>query len=346
MPVIQFPGNGDSLINQVRDLAASLDLQWDEEAARAFFDETLIRNRSPLRDSSPTYDLLVESARYPNRVPTTNLGSLKLNSEPEWPLETHLGVRFVQQRNQLWEMAQFSTDPHPDVVEILLEGARLGGPSRLGVTLHQVEVKSPLAVGAVIMNNGLRPHGVVGHGLLAGRAPSDIEYFFQSIYLTTDPLAEVVIDVPDPRGDGLLSATPVPVDRPRPAQIEEIATQTGWDHIVTQHLSPGRSGMFFRKRILTDSELIPVVTDVIAGLQRIHAIEAQLSSTLLRSDQTVDDQIPGTLEAERKRADDAERALDRLRNRRSVKVALSISQFFRPMFRRVRSWKKRSSPES
>jgi hypothetical protein len=352
LPVIRFPGNGDSLLRQVRDLAAALDLPWDEEAAHGFFDDTLVRNRSTLRDTSPVYDLLLEKARFPKKVPAINLRSLRLASEPERPLETHLGVRYARQRNQMWDMAAFSTDPEPDVVEIQLEGARPGGTTRPGVTLHQVEVRSPLEVGAMLMKIGLRPHGVLAHGIIAGRTPSELEYFFRSVYMTTDPLAELLVDVPDPRGTGLLDSTPGPVDHPLPDRVREIAGEAGWDHVVTERLSPGRSGVFFRKRILTDSELIPVVSDVIASLHRVHAVEKRLSS-IMNADRglggmaitpdAVGGMPPSTLEAERKRADEAERALYRLRNRRSVRLALAMSKPFRPLFRSVRSWKQKRS---
>ena len=50
------------------------------------------------------------------------------------------------------------------------------------------------------------------------------------------------------------------------------------------------------------------------------------------------------LEAEKKRADEAERALNRLRNRRSVRFALAVARPFRGLFRSVRTWKKRRLP--
>lgn len=343
LPVIRFPGNGDSLITQVRDLAASLDLPWDEEAARLFFDESLVRNRSQLRDTSPAYDDLIHKARFPRKVPAINLRSLRLASEPEWPLETHLGVRHARQRNELWEMTHFSTDPEPEVVEVMLEGARLGGTVRPGVKLHQLEVKTPLAMGAVILGHGLRPHGVVGHGLLAKRSISELDYMFRSLYLCTDPFGELVLDAPDPEGNGLLNASPAPVDDPSPSRVIEVATQCGWDHVTTQRVSPGRSGIVFRKRILTDTELIPVVTDVIASLQRVHAIEQKIGAVVRSQGVDFKQQAPSSLEAERKRADDAERALKRLQSRRSVRLALAVARPFRGMFRTVRSWKKKRS---
>ena len=358
LPVIRFPGEGGSLIQQVSDLAAALELPWDEQAAHAFFDETLVRNRSPLRDSSPAYDELLKRARYPKKVPPINLRSLRLGSEPEWPLETHLGVRYAQHRNQLWEMAHFAADPEPEVVEVLLEGARPGGKSRPGVTLHQIEVKSPLAVGAALMRRRLRPHGVIAHGLLAGRSVSEVEFLFRSLYVNTGTLAEVAVDVPDPRGNGLLNVTPATIDRPRPSRVQDIASRCGWEHAVTVRLSPGRSGMMFRKRVLTDSELIPVVTDLIASTHRIQTIDDRLSLIEDRLGRGGSDRIgsnpPGAgsgvsvsstddrrpIDAETRRADEAERALHRLRNRRSVKVALAVARPFQGVFRAVRSWKR------
>jgi hypothetical protein len=350
LPVIQFPGTGNSLISQVRDLAASLDLPWDEGAAKTFFDERLVRNRSPLRDSTPTYDLLIKKARYPKKVPAINLRSLRLNSEPEWPLETHLGVRYAQQRNQLWEMAAFSGHPQPDVVEVLLEGARMGGGTRPGVTLHQIEVKSLLAVGATLMRYGLRPHGLIAHGLLGGRSPAEVDYFFRSVYINSDPLAELLIDVPNPQGKGLLNVMPSPIDHPKPARVEEMAVQCGWDLVGTERLSPGRSGMLFRKRVLTDSELIPVVTDLIGNLQRIHTIDERLSSienqlgmeeVQTRVGRLIRESDPESIEALKRRVETAESELQRLRDRRSVRLALALSKPFRPIFQTVRSWKKK-----
>jgi hypothetical protein len=346
LPVIQFPGEGDSLIRQVRDLAASLDLPWNEEAARGFYDESLVRHRSPLRDSSPTYDLLLEKAHFPKKVEAVELPTL--TSEPEWPLETHLGPRYPQQRNELWEMANFSTDPEPEVVEVLLEGSRTGGRSRPRVTLHQIEVKNPLAVGATLMRERLRPHGVIAHGLVAGHSVSEVEFLFRSVYINTDPLAEVIVDVPNPLGAGIQAVTPPPVENPGPARVQEIAEGCGWEHIVSQRLSPGRSGMMFRKRVVTDTELVPIVTDLMANIQRIHTIEKRLSYVEGRVDpdrgrdhRAADDSDEGvrSLEAERERAEDAERALNRLQNRRSVKIALALSRPFKPLFRTVRLWK-------
>jgi hypothetical protein len=355
LPVIHFPGDGDGLIKQVRDLAASLELPWDETAARDFFNEDLVRYRSPMRDSGPVYQRLIESARFPEKVPVISLKSLNLNSEPEWPLETHLGVRFVQQRSQLWEFSRFSGDGKPEVVEVLPEGARVGGGRRPGITLHQIEATSPLTVGSTLMREGLRPQGLVVPGLLAGRSSTDIEFFFRSMYISSHPLAELAIDTPDPTGAALLSASPTAIDQPRPELVREVAEECGWDHVSDKRLSAGRTGLFFRKRVSIDTELIPVVADLLASIPRFHSVDQRLSVveehlglrelTADRPGGRDEADAMGALEAERKRADEAERALYRLRHRRSVRLALALARPFQGLFRTVRTWKKRRLPE-
>jgi hypothetical protein len=192
---------------------------------------------------------------------------------------------------------------------------------------------------------------VVAHGLLAGRSVAEVEFLFRSLYINTDPQAEVVVDVPDPHGTGLMSVIPPPIDHPRPVRIQEIASRCGWDHIVTQRLSAGRSGMFFRKKILTDRELIPVVTDLLSSVQRIHTIDERLASVERRlQGEGIQPRKPaassaepdtGSSDAMRKRAEAAERDLERLRSRRSVRFALAMAQPTRGLFRTVRSWKKK-----
>ncbi len=237
---------------------------------------------------------------------------------------------------------------------MLPEGARLGGSLRPGITLHQIEATSPLTVGSTLMREGLRPQGIVVPGLLSGRSSTDIEFFFRSVYISSHPLAELAIDTPDPTGAALLSASPAAIDQPRPELVREIADECGWDYVSDKRLSAGRTGMFFRKRVLTDTELVPVVADL-PQHPRFHSVDQRLSvveELLGLSEPTADrpggmDEADamGALEAERKHADEAERALYRLRNRRSVRVALAFPRPFQGLFRTVRAWKKRRLPE-
>jgi hypothetical protein len=57
---------------------------------------------------------------------------------------------------------------------------------------------------------------VVVPGLLAGRSPSELEFFFQSMYVSTHPVAELAVDAPDRMGEALLSVVPAPIDHPVP----------------------------------------------------------------------------------------------------------------------------------
>ena len=163
------------------------------------------------------------------------------------------------------------------MVEVLPEGARMGGIRRPGITLHQIKATSPLTVGSTLMREGLRPNGVVVPGLLSGRSPSDIEFFFRSVYISTHPFAELAVDAPDPTGAALLNVSPAAIDQPSPEMVRGIAEQCGWDYVSDKRLSPGRTGLFFRKRVLTDTELIPVVADLLAAIPRFHGVDRRLT---------------------------------------------------------------------
>lgn len=362
LPVIQFPGDEEPLTAQVRTLAKSLELPWDEAAAQEFFREDLVRNRSTLRSSSPTFDRLLEKAARPTRVPTTDLGSLELDSEPQWALETHLGLRHAVQRNQLWALATFRAFEDPEVVEFLLDGARDGGRRPRRLRVHQLVLPTPEAAGAALLDSGRRPHGVVAHALLADRPDAEVDFFFRSIYIGTHPLAELVIDVPNPADEGVLHSTPAPPDQPHPTKVEEIATACGWDLLQSQRVSPAREGMVFRKRVPTDHELVPMTTELVSRAHRISALDARLQaleSTLESTRQAgrSGERFPAAEERaraaeerarqaeERARASQGREAhtkqqLQRVLNRRSVRASLWFARPFRPLFRTVRSWRR------
>lgn len=348
LPIIQFPGLGHQLVKQVSGLAASLNLPWDASVAEDIFAQELVHFPTPLQDASPAYERLIGAAEFPSRIGATDLDSLDLTSAHPWPLETHLGVRHIQQRNQLWEIAEFTTTENPQVVEVVLEGARAARKNRPGAEVRTIEVSGPMTVGATLLRDRLRPNGIVAHGLLSGQPDEDIEFFFRSLYMTTHPLAEVWVDVPTPTGRALSSVKPSLPDNPRPQQVAALAARVGWDKVKTTRLSPGRSGMLLRKRVLTDSELVPVVSDLIRSIQRVEDIEERLAEietffgktgitehpTLERIGEYIHKSV---FDSEKARADTAERNLTRLKNRRSVRFALALARPFRPVFKKIRS---------
>lgn len=330
LPVIRFSDDGDHVLAQVRDVAGALDLPWDGDVARSFFDPDLVRNRTH-PTTTPAYDLVLERASTLDAVPATDLTELELCSEPEWPLETHLGVRYSLQRNELWEQVRFRTTDDPEVVELVLEGARLRNVRRPGASRLQVlEVAGPEFVASTLTRHRTRPNFVIANGLLAGRSAGEAREFFRATGATTQLSAEMLIDAPEPSG-GVLHVEPSPPTEPSPAQLVEIADSCGWEHRSTEPLSPGRVAMTFRKR-----EAPPQLSAAhAADLDRLHVAEAELADAR-RELESLRCQPP--VERERRRADRAERELRRLRSRRSVRLALALARAFRAPIRKLRAW--------
>lgn len=352
VPVIQFSADAVDVIAQVRDLAAAWQLEWDEESAQRTF-ETDVTRSAAQPGSTPDYEELLSHRIDPERshFPVIDLTSIEMSSGFSDPLPVCLGNRYIQQRNELWDIAGFSSTPDPIVAEVVLEGSQPDRGEHPRVRqLHRVEVAGPVEVGARLMERRLRPHGVVAHGILAGHRPADIEFFFRSVYVNTHALAEIVVDAPSIRGNGLRHAEPEPVEHPTPATVVDIASVAGWDSVAERRLSPGRVGLVLRKRVLTDRELIPVVTDLLASLDRIHALDDAFDRLERftapgggKSEATAGPEpaSPSEVESLRRRARRAERELKRLRSRRSVRLALAAARPFKSVFRKVRAWKQR-----
>ena len=347
LPVIRFSSNRDDLLDQLEGVAAAFNLAWDHEAASSCLQLDIVHT-SAQPGATPAYDALLERRHDPTTgsVGAVALGELDLSSAPQPQLPVHLGSRYVQHRSELWGLAAFETAPDPIVADVVLSGSP--APTRVDraatAAVYTVEVDGPLQVGARLMQQGLRPHGVVATGILAGATAADVQFFFRSVYINSHALAEVVVDVPALHGQGVRHVEPPPPDRPGLDRVTQIATECGWDRLATRRLSPARSGVAFRKRVLTDHELVPVVADLITSLDRIRAIEAGAPRPTAQPHRQ---QSPETgtsteeLNRLRRRAKRAEHDLARLRGRRSVRLALAAARPFRIVFSMVRNLKHR-----
>jgi hypothetical protein len=278
LPVVDFPGDGDDVVTQVRGLAAALDLPWDDAAAEELYAGDLVRHRSALRDPSPAYAQLMERAQRPDRVPEVELGTLEITSEPSWPLSTCYGPRHAQQLAELWRAADFASFTDPSLVEVVPDGAPAGAGDRPGLRLHRLAVADPRAIGAALVDSGVRPHGVIAHRAIEGQSPAEVEQLLRAVHFGTHPLAQLVVDVPAPAGAALSHTTPPPPAEPTPAEVEATASDAGYGLVSSQRISPGRVAMVFRKRVLADSGLATVVDELVDTVQdlrrRLAVLEA------------------------------------------------------------------------
>lgn len=274
MPVITFPGDVQGVVEQVRDLASMLDLPWDQNAADELHCEGLVKHRGALRDTSPSYDLILERSPAGVAPAEVDLGSLRLGSEAPWPLATHVGPRHAQHRNELWTMADLSAHfTHPEVVELVLEGAQPGRPHPVGIRVHTIAVSDPRGSAGALLDSGVRPHAVVGHHLLTDLSAEEVERLLEAAHAGTRPLARLLLDAPDP-DERLRSAGLAVETSPRSQQIRAAADATGWEVVEERRLSPSRVGLLLAKQVEPASAEVSVLDSL---TQRLAAMEERIA---------------------------------------------------------------------
>jgi hypothetical protein len=210
-----------------------------------------------------------------------------------------------------------------------------------------VEVDHPLQVGFALRKSH-PANGIVSSGLLDSLTGSELETFLQEVYLYTDQLTEAVFDILEPADGVPVVLQEAGVPGPTREEFRDAAENAGWNVLFERRVSPHRVGVKLRKRLLTDSALVPVVTELLATAERVRnldgVVEQEVARQLEHQSGTTLDGPTLSPDAENvsslvKRAESAERELERLKNRRSVRFALWIARPFKGLFRGVRRWR-------
>jgi hypothetical protein len=306
IPIIDFSRDGGQLLAQVRRLATALGLDWNEDAAGRLFQTDLVTNRSTFRDHDEAYRSLSEESDLDTLVQATDLSDLTVAERERPPASIYAGPRNTARRSELWAAATFELSPRPKVVELLPATAPREQLPLQGIDVSLMGLERPLHVGSALRSSP-RSQGIVASGVLDTVARSDLEEFLRQLFVFTDQLAELVLDLPVP--EPLWVATS-PVTGPTLGDCKAAASTTGWDFMWERRLSPHRIAIKLRKRLPTPGELLA---------RAAHEEE---------------------VEALRIRAADAEAKLAALTSRRSVRIALAASRPFRPLFHLVRRLRK------
>jgi hypothetical protein len=326
LPVVQFSSDPAALLQQIEDLAVTLALDFDRDAASAFLHPHLVTHSSPHHDTTPEYeDLLNHAAPIDGKmVPPVRIHDLPRTQSAVPALPRHLGDRYVQQRAELRRTANFASVPGPVLVELLLDGARIMPEGLVDEgDVYELEVSSALEVGSLLTRSGIKPDAVIAHGIVAAESPDDIDFFLRSLHSTTADFAELALDVVSTTG--IRKTEPLETT---PKEFQRLAASAGWEHVRTEPLPPGRSAIFFRKRVSNPAE--PAST-AIAQPGPVQRLEASSSTPLVRG-RRLSEQLA---DAEQ-RAGAAERALEQLRGRRSVRLALGLTRTARRLLDVVR----------
>ena len=347
LPIVEFSNDAASVLDQTRRVASALGLDWDEQSAQDLFEPTLVRNRASSGDQSTVYQSLIGQSDLDETNAACDITSLSFDSRFPDTLNAYIGPRNGGRRNELWSIATFGLTSAPRVVEFIPRGARSGRQSRPGVQLDVVEIDHPLQVGFALRKSH-PTNGIVSSGLLDSLNGSDLETFLQEAYLYTDQLTEAVFDIVDPADGVPVVLQEASVPGPSLEELRDAAENAGWNVLFERRVSPHRVGVKLRKRILTDSALVPVVTELLATAERVRDLDGVVEHEVARqlkhqSGTTLDGpSLPADAEGGDslvERAESAERELARLKNRRSVRFALWLARPFKGLFRGVRRWR-------
>lgn len=309
--LITFDGSA-SVVSQVQQLAADLDLSWDPWAASDFFDERLVRHASVHHDTTPTYDRLFRTTIRSSPGSSVGLESVGLTSVRQPVLATHLGDSYVERRN---ELRRWNTHQDVDgqvICEITLRQSR-PDPNR-STEIHHLQVKTMTSVSEALLKRRLRPDVLIAHGLFDSHSEADLAYGFRSLFASTSAFAQLTLDAQ--RCQLCANGEHHPGQQCGRADIDRAAQSMGWERIRSEPLAAGRIGVSFRKCRIDESDF---------DFDRAEAIEI-LSE--------------GHLEQMRQRAEKAEQALERLVNRRSVRFTLKLASRAKPLFQFVRKLRR------
>lgn len=327
LAVIEYTGSREGLLEQTRAIAVRLGLVWDDDAAGALFLDGMSAHSTDLRSPSPGYvDLLALASQGDRPIASTHLAHLEPGTEAEPRLPVHLGDRYVEQQRELWGLAEFAA-PEPDVVELVLAGGRRAPARPVGsATVERIEIASARAIGP-ILSARWRPDAIIAHGLLRDQLIDEIERFFASTFSTTAPFADLIVDVPS-ANDGAQRSFGVD-------EVIVAGQRAGWELVERRVVSAGRVGAHFRKTPPADHTTgLMVQLDAQLGRliaehrTRVHDLEHELR---LANE---------TIEFQRTRADRTQRDFDRLRRRRSVRIALRLAGRTTGLLRLVRRWRR------
>ena len=313
LPVIRFAHDVD-VAGAVVDVVRGWGIDADLSAAQAAFRPELITRRAPVGSATPAFDGAIAAAAtaspgpqpVPKTPPVDEYGSLP----------KHCGERFQRRRSSLCEA--FEIDQRAVVAEVVPSGARPMTAERvLGAHAVVVDIAGSTGLDRALAGLLRRPDVIIAPGLLDEVASEEISHLLDIAATTSFPVCDLIVDV---WGEP-------------PSQL---TTDQRWRMIETCPLPEGRVAVRLSKVPRSEIEIIGEET---RRLERLvdRMIDTWAGESSTHVDQAWSGMSPAELglelRRERGRALRAEERFERLRQRRSVRAALALTDALSPIVR-------------
>ena len=344
-PIVQFGGDRDALLDHMKDLSRQLDLVWDAEIAKTFFEDELIHHARPhglvAADEylESVIDANVELAPWSSPDAIDALKRVESNGRFT-PASPYLGPQFLVRRKRLWGLLRKLGGEIGPVLELLPDDGRQFNP--LAGAIPELFRRQPLAKVQELESHGNHTH-ILATDALDVVPPDDLDSFLAELLAMTDSDGVVGLsghivdglDGPDPSNKG--STSNFDLENSRYVHdrddLEHAVRHLGW-HIASWRADLNivvlaRSSMRADPTVLSPSEMRGRLEGAPAG-------KISLERRLADAEANVD-------KLNRKLAA-AQSDYTRLQSRRVVRFSLAVARPIKPVFSWIRA--RRAFPEA
>jgi glycosyltransferase involved in cell wall biosynthesis len=332
-PVVQFGGDRDALLEHMASLSRQLDLDWDPEFAKDFFETELIHHPSP--DDLVAADEYLESvvdmdvrlATLSGNDAVSALRRVESHSRYS-PVSPYLGPQFLVRRTRLWSMLRRLGGEVGSVLELVPDDGRQF--NALEGTTTELYQRRSLADVEVPESAGTYTHVLATDGLDLV-SPDDLDEFLAQLLTMTD--IDGVVGLSGHIADG----EPIPLMSDEPARLQSAHDQGLYlhqrddvEHAVRRfgwHISAWREDLnvVVLARSAKRSDLTVLSPSEMRARLRLVAEERAELERRLDEAGTKVDSLSRKLVA-------AQRDYTRLRSRRIVRVSLAMARPLKPLF--------------
>ena len=339
IPIVDFSGDPATLIDRVRTIADALGLGWDEKAADQFFSTGLVHHSGKYPTSTPNSEALRRAAAISiesvDALPTERVRKFIDGLEISARLYPDVGPRHNTRRAELLRSLP-GTSLRQGALELTsttdpASSMRVGGDWLTSVRAATLdEAVQALSTNATAGRLSLS-------SIVDDLDDVSLERLLSVAAAFAAPIATAVLDF---RGESAGAIHPRAAYPRDAAGLERVAQSAGWRVESIKEVGFDRSIATLVKDLPTDPisrQLIAIRASLVGELDELRESLIDQARRAGEGGYTGGDQSVVELELA-----DTKRQLQRLKNRRSVRLATRVAAFFKPLFRRVRAMRRRT----